>query len=61
MGFDDTYMGRYLHPALSSVSQPIEQIAQQAVSRLAYRIDNPGPAAPLNLALPAALVLREST
>lgn len=60
-GFDDTFMGRYLNPALSSVSQPIAQMAEQAVSRLLYRIDHPEERKVLELALPAELVAREST
>jgi len=61
MGFDDTFMGRYLNPRLSSVSQPIAQMAQEAVARLLDRIDHPGPREVLNHSLPAQLVIREST
>ena len=42
IGFDDTMMARYLNPGLSSVSQPIGHMAQKAVSRLVYRMENPG-------------------
>lgn len=61
IGFDDTAMGRYLNPRLSSVSQPIAQMAREAVARLLDRIDHPGPREPLNHPLSASLVVREST
>lgn len=61
IGFDDTFMGRYLNPRLSSVSQPIAQMAQEAVARLLECIDHPGPREPLNHPLFADLVIREST
>ena len=61
IGFDDTSMGRYLNPRLSSVSQPIAQMAQEAVARLLERIEHPGKREPLDHPLPASLVIREST
>jgi len=61
IGFDDTSMGRYLNPRLSSVSQPIAQMAQEAVDRLLDCIEHPGQREPLDLPLSAALVVREST
>ena len=61
IGFDDTSTGRYLNPRLSSVSQPIAQMAQDAVSRLLERINHPGPREALDHPLSAELVLREST
>lgn len=61
IGFDDTSTGRYLNPRLSSVSQPIAQMAREAVARLLDRIEHPGPREALDRPLPARLVLREST
>lgn len=61
IGFDDTSTGRYLNPRLSSVSQPIAQMAHDAVTRLLERINHPGPQEALNRPLSAELVLREST
>ena len=61
IGFDDTSMGRYLNPRLSSVSQPIAQMAHEAVTRLLDRIDHPGHREPLDHPLSASLVVREST
>ncbi len=60
IGFDDTYMSRYLHPSLSSVSQPINRMAKEAVTRLAYRIDSSGEIPVLNLPLPGKVLVRES-
>ena len=61
IGFDDTSTGRYLNPRLSSVSQPIAQMAQEAVTRLLDRIEHPGQWEVLDYPLSAELVLREST
>ena len=60
IGFDDISIDRYLHPALSSVSQPIRFMAEQAVARLLWRIDHPLEEETLDLALPAKLMIRES-
>ena len=61
IGFDNTSTGRYLNPRLSSVSQPIGQMAREAVARLLDCIEHPGPRALLNRPLSASLVIREST
>ena len=61
IGFDDTSMDRYLNPRLSSVSQPIAQMAQEAVARLLDRIEHPGQRELLDRPLSAGLALREST
>lgn len=61
IGFDDTAMGRYLNPRLSSVSQPIAEMAQEAVTRLLDRIEHPERQEVLDHPFPAALILREST
>lgn len=61
IGFDDTSMGRYLNPRLSSVSQPIALMAQEAVNRLLERINHPEQQEPILRPLSATLVIREST
>ena len=61
IGFDNTDLGRYLNPRLSSVSQPIARMAQAAVARLLDCIDRPGPREVLNSPFSAELVIREST
>jgi DNA-binding LacI/PurR family transcriptional regulator len=59
-GWDDAPLGRYLSPALTTVTQDFERVGAQAVSDLIARIrgeDAPSPAgAPLH-----AVVWREST
>lgn len=61
VGFDDTDMGRYLSPALTSVSQPLEEMARQAVDRLLQRIEHPGEYPVIDSPLRASLVIRESS
>ncbi len=61
VGFDDTMMGRYLNPSLSSVSQPISRMAQEAVSRLLYRIGHPGKHPLWSCPLYASLIPRQSS
>ncbi len=61
IGFDDTMMSRYLNPRLSSVSQPIERMAAEAVSRLLYRIEHPGKHPLWDCPLQASLVPRQSS
>ena len=61
IGFDDTDLGRYLNPRLSSVSQPIGRMAREAVAQLLRRIEQPDAREPLDLPLRASLVIREST
>lgn len=61
MGFDDTFMGRYLNPRLSSVSQPVTQMAREAVEWLLDCIEHPGPRQPQDRPFEAELVIREST
>lgn len=61
IGFDNTEMGAYMNPKLSSVAQPIAQMAQEAVSLLLRRIETPGFFLAENHFLPAALSIKEST
>lgn len=61
IGFDDISIGRYFYPSLSSVSQPITEMADEAVSRLIHRIGHPDEAQRLDLPMRATLVPREST
>ncbi len=61
VGFDDTMMARYLRPGLTSVSQPIERMAQEAVSRLLYRIEHACEHPLWNCPLHAVLVPRQSS
>lgn len=61
IGFDDTPTCRYLNPRLSSVSQPVAQMARSAVARLLECVDRPGERDVLDQPFQAELVLREST
>lgn len=61
IGFDDISIGRYFYPSLSSVSQPITRMADEAVARLIHRIDHPDDPSRLDLPMQATLVPREST
>ena len=61
MGFDDTFMGQFLNPRLSTVRQPTAQMAREAVTFLLDCIERPGDHPPLLRSFPAELILREST
>ena len=61
IGFDNIYMDRYLQPSLSSVSQPIAQMAEESVNRLLHRINHPDETKALDVPLQATLIPREST
>lgn len=62
ISFDDT-LAPMLYPPLSSVEQPFEDIAEQAVSLIAKHLDDsPEEAfAPVHLTLPTRFNLRQST
>lgn len=59
VGFDDTIAARYTTPPLSSIHQPVSEIAKNAVEMLAARMDN-GNLPPETRTLPVELVVRES-
>lgn len=61
VGFDNTYMCEYLHPTLSSVSQPNEDMAVKAVELLLGRIEHPEEAQVQDCPMQAKLVPRESS
>lgn len=58
MGFDDTPVARFAHRALTTMAQPIDEMAEQAVDIILKRIDGIDPS-PVTV-LDARLVLRES-
>ena len=60
IGIDDIEEGRYARPSLSTVSLDIPFIAQQAVARIAARIEDPS-TAPVQITAPHQLMAREST
>ena len=61
IGFDDTSIGRYFRPSLSTISQPLAQMMDAAVTRLFYRIDHPHETDFLDCPFQATLISREST
>lgn len=61
VGFDDLSVSRYLSPPLTTVHQPLRQMAAEAV-RMALEVGRHGPSAtPPRLELATSLTVREST
>ena len=61
VGFDNTYMCEYLHPALTSVSQPNEAMAVTAVELLLHRLEHPEDSRIQDCPMQAQLISRESS
>ena len=59
-GFDDSISSRLSTPALTTICQPLESIAEAAFRRLQARIIDPS-LQPVDILLPAPLVVRGST
>jgi len=59
MGFDDIPQATYLHPPLTTVRQPLEEMGRVAARLLLARIRNPRHA-PERIELPTELVVRAS-
>jgi LacI family transcriptional regulator len=57
-GFDDVPVARHLHPSLTTIRQPIEQMGATAFDVLHSRISGSGGES--DVVLPVRLVLRES-
>lgn len=61
IGFDDTFMGQFLNPRLSTVRQPTARMAREAVTWLLDRIEQPdGPCPTPARSYEAELIPRES-
>jgi DNA-binding LacI/PurR family transcriptional regulator len=60
VGVDDLFLGQYISPTLSTVRQPMKDMAAAAVERVLARIKTPGEA-PHELVFVPELVVREST
>lgn len=60
-GFDDTFISRHMTPALTTVRQPIHEMAESAVSHIIYKIEHPSEDWLLDESFIAELVPREST
>lgn len=59
VGFDDTYLCRFLHPPLTTVATPREDLARSVLDMLFHYVD--GDDNVQEPVLPAQIVLREST
>lgn len=59
IGFDDIPYASAIYPALTTIAQPITEMAQMGISMLLERIRQPG-GAPRRIELPTRLVERES-
>ncbi len=60
IGHDDIEMSSYIQPALSTVAQPIQEIAETAIQLLLDRIEQPG-IPHSKIVLPNQLIIRQST
>lgn len=60
-GFDDTPLASYVFPALTTIAQPIDRIADEAIAALLEMIRAPSDAVAKDIVLPVALRQREST
>jgi LacI family transcriptional regulator len=60
IGHDDIEMASYIQPALTTISQPVEELAATAIKLLLERIEQPG-LAPRRILLPNRLIVRQST
>ena len=59
VGHDNIEMASYIQPALTTISQPVEELAATAIKLLLERIEQPG-LAPRRIVLPNRLVVRQS-
>lgn len=58
VGFDGLEMGRYFIPALTTIEQPVEDIARSTIEVLADMMERGAP--PRQVTVEAALMERES-
>jgi DNA-binding LacI/PurR family transcriptional regulator len=59
-GYDDVHMARYLHPPLTSVRQPIDEVGQRVVELLVNQLDGVEPAS-RSVLLKPELIVRDSS
>lgn len=61
MSFDDTDLFRFSSPSISVISQPVQEIASQAVGLLLDQINSPGTKRKQKgVLIPPELIIRES-
>ena len=58
VGFDGIELGKYFVPRLTTVAQPVDEIAGQTVNVLTDMLQNGAP--PRHVVVPSALLMRES-
>jgi LacI family transcriptional regulator len=61
IGFDDAPLAEMISPALTTMRQPLQEMAQAAVSLLLSRLTDADGGQPTRRVLPTSLVIREST
>jgi len=61
IGFDDAPLAEMISPALTTMRQPLQEMAQAAVSLLLSRLTDADSGQPTRRVLPTTLVIREST
>jgi DNA-binding LacI/PurR family transcriptional regulator len=60
VGFDDLGVAERTTPPLTTVRQPVEEMAERATRLLLERVDSAADAHPMRLIIPPTLVRRES-
>lgn len=60
-GIDNITLTDIAVPSLTTIEQPIQDLAQMSVERIINRLENESPEAPVNMILPSRLIVREST
>jgi DNA-binding LacI/PurR family transcriptional regulator len=61
IGFDDIPLSQYMFPTLTTLRQPQEQIAREAIHLLIYRMESKDLTNPRELAYEPELIIRESS
>jgi len=61
VGFDDIAQAALMSPPLTTVRQPLAQLASMAVGIVAEQLEQQGPAAPVALEVATELVVRGTT
>ena len=60
VGFDDLGVAERTSPALTTVRQPVDEMAERATRLLLERVDEPGSSRPMRVIIPPTLVRRAS-
>jgi DNA-binding LacI/PurR family transcriptional regulator len=61
VGFDDIFLTEIVQPTLTTIHQPLDQMAKLAVSHLLAMVDSSNPSTLSSVRLPAQLIVRQST